>query len=101
MAPALEYQLQGNELHVSGELAEVFDFNFELAVSDLLHSDAEEIVIDLRGVRRIASQYLGLLATLAQQSAAKQKKLRVRATGDVAQMIHMAGFERLMELEIV
>jgi anti-anti-sigma factor len=94
------YRLDGDTLRIDGELSDIFDVNFDLKAAELLHGDASTVIVDLRAVPRMVSHYLGTLAGLAQQASAHGKKLRVVAAGGVAEMLQMAGFDRLMELQV-
>ena len=96
----MEYNLQGTTLFVSGDLTQVLDMNFDLHAAELLDQEGDVLTMDLLGVNNIVSQYLGALASIAQQASQRNKRLKVIATGKVAGLIELAGFDKVLDLEV-
>ena len=96
----MQYDLQGSVLVITGELSDVLDMQFDLYVSSLLEQPDRDVIIDLTGVSYMASQYLGALAAIAMEASKAGKELTVRASDKVAKVIQLAGFDRILSLEL-
>ena len=96
----VEYRIESTTLFVSGDLTEVLDMSFDLHVAELLDQEGDVLTLDLLGVDHIISQYLGALAAASMEASKRNKRLKVISTGKVAGLIELAGFDKILELEV-
>ncbi len=97
----MTYELDGSTLKITGELSQVLDINFDIQTRELLEAPDGQLTIDLSGVSYMASQYLGALAAVAMEAGKANKELVVIATNKVSSVIQLAGFDRILKLEII
>ncbi len=95
----MEYQLEGQVLRISGDLSDPLDTEFDTYSTRLLSQDATPIILDLTDVRYMGSWYLGRIADLAMKANMENKSLKVVAAGKIAQIIQLAGLDKLVDLE--
>ena len=87
-----DFNIQGNVLVVTTDLTSALDIQFDMFCRKLLDVEAAELVIDLLGVKRIISQYLGGIALVAAEAKKSGRTLKIRAAaGHVADVFRMVG----------
>jgi anti-anti-sigma regulatory factor len=99
-----EYRRAGDVLQISGALDELFSARFDIEIKALLDDAAaqglERIVVDIRELTSIGSQYVGALATAATEMQRLQGSLAVRAKGQVGELVRQLGLGKVASLEI-
>jgi len=99
-----EYHRAGDVLQISGGLDELIDARFDIEIKALLDDAAtqglERVVVDLRDLTSIGSQYFGALSNVAAQLKKHQCSLAVRARGRVGELLEELGLGKAASLEI-
>ena len=96
----MAYEVDGDTLTVRGDLTGVIDMEFDVFASELLGAEADVLTIDLMGVVTMGSAHIGILAAFAQKVHEQGRRLRVIATGNVAEQLKETGLDQLLELAI-
>jgi len=99
--PPMNYELGEGRLTIHGALAETLDLAFEINCRRLLDSKTQNLVVDLTGVNRITSMYLGSLAMAASEASTQGRTLTVRVNPQIADLIRQVGFDRIMLMEVI
>jgi len=97
------FHREGDKLRIWGNLNWPLDIKFDIETSALL-AEAEakglkDVMIDVRDVESMGSQYLGALAAVAGDMKKRGGGLTVRARGKVAKLITEVGLHRVLTLE--
>ena len=99
-----EYSLHGNELRISGSLDSPLDIRFDIEMRALVDALTErgvaEVVVDIRDVPTIVSQYVGALAAAAAEIKRLGGVVTVRASGRVADVLRECGIGKVALLEV-
>ncbi|MFH0911165.1 MAG: STAS domain-containing protein [Planctomycetota bacterium] len=96
-----DYEIQKGVLRVHRQALHDRDLLFDEACSELLDAPERNLVIDLSVSTYINSTYIGILAATFFQADARRKKLRLRASPEIAQALRLAGFEKFVPIEEV
>ena len=91
--------LVNNTVRVTKPLAGPLEMEFDIACRGLLDSRARILVVDLTRVKLIISQYLSSLALVAVEARRLGRRLIVRASRTVSQVLYRMRFNELMEIE--
>lgn len=98
------YHRAGDVLKISGSLDQVLDAQFDIEMRALLDDAAaqgvKDVVVDLRSLTTIRSQYLGALASVASEMRKQEGGLTVLARGRIAGLIQEFGLGRIVNLDI-
>ena len=89
------YQLSGCTLILSGRFGDMVDMEFEINVADLLDLQGDLLTIDLTSVSYIGSYYIGVLTNASVVARGRDKRLRVVAGEEVAEVIEMVGLDQV------
>ena len=99
-----EYSLRENELRISGSLTWPLDVRFDIEMRALLDALKErgvgEVVVDVRDVATMASQFVGALVAVAGEARNLGGGLTVRAQGRVADVLRECGIDKVVALEV-
>jgi anti-anti-sigma factor len=91
LADMVKFQVQGAELWAVGEL-ELSDLaEFESACNYVLSRTTGDFLLDLSAVDHIASVYLNVLASLRRRVAEGGRRLVLRPSPVVRQLLEMTG----------
>lgn len=94
------YAIVDNVLSITGVITRSEAHAFVAHGRKLLDCDVEEVIVDLSGIHAEDSSFLGMIAELAVEAGSRPKKLVIRATGKVADLVAWAGLHRVAKLEI-
>ncbi len=89
----------GNRLVVEGDFSTDADTGFDAACQKLLAVADPELVVDLAGVKRMGSTYVGLLAELCLAASSRGRRVRVLAGRRIATTLRSAGLETAAKIE--
>jgi len=95
------YELLGGQLRVVGAIGYDLNTGFRDKCDALLASGEKELVVDLSQVLYLSSSHIGVIARLATDAMAQDRKVKVRVNNKVARVLKFAGIERLAEIENV
>ncbi len=98
---ANDFELRNGVLFVNRQALYDHDLCFDEACRELLEEPEQDLLIDLSHSTYIDSTYVGLLAAAFFQAHACKKKLRVRASPEVAKVLRAVGFEEFVPVEEV
>ncbi|MBN1808377.1 MAG: hypothetical protein JW909_04870 [Planctomycetes bacterium] len=94
------YRVEGDRLVIRGRLDWPLDLTFDLCLRDLMeNSTAMALVMDLSGVSRITSPYIGVIAAAAEELAAGGRTLKILADEPIARTLASAGIPELADIE--
>ena len=96
-----DYIVTDGVVLVKKEMLHDKDLLFDEACRRLLDSSATELLIDLSNSTYINSTYVGIIAATFFQASARKKKLRLRTTRTLAEVLRAAGFEEFIPIEEV
>jgi len=99
-----DYRREGNVLWVCSDLDPVLDVRFDIETHSLLDAARNEgmsdVVLDLSALSSVTSQYLGGIAALASEAKGLGIRLRVRASGKLAELLASFGIGLVADLEV-
>ncbi|MBN1256441.1 MAG: STAS domain-containing protein [Planctomycetes bacterium] len=95
------YIVSNGQLLVMKEMLHDQDLLFDEACQQLLSSKSKELLIDLSKSNYINSTYVGIIAATFFQANNRKKKLRLRATSNLVDVLRLAGFEEFIPIEEV
>ena len=102
MAKATEdYEVTEGLLTVHREVLHDQDLLFDEACRRLLASKSDDLLIDLSEATYINSTYVGIIAATFFQANARKKRLKLRATRGLCEVLRLAGFEEFIPIEQV
>ena len=81
-----KFTLDDNVLLIEGDLINPIDIPFDLCCRRLLESGHQELVIDLVGVDKIISQFLGAFVLLSEEARKNGASLKIRCALRVAEL---------------
>ncbi len=88
-------------LRASGVLGLEEEDRFESALKRLAESEARRLVIDLSEADYVSSSYVRHMAEVMVEAKKSGRSVVVRAKGQVARILGLAGLEKLSEFEVV
>ncbi len=95
------FEIHDNVLTVNVELYWEKHAEFLRYVEEILSHDCERVILDLTPVTFIFSAYMGTIGHMVAESAKAGKRLTVRVSRNLSWLFEIAGFEKLVDLEIV
>lgn len=96
-----DYELTDGLLTVHREVLHDQDLLFDEVCRQLLESEQDEIVIDLSQANYINSTYVGIIAATFFQANTRKKRLRLRASRSLTEVLRLAGFEEFIPIDEV
>ena len=93
--------VQGNRLIVSCDLHAYVAREFEAKCEELLAVDAEELVMDLSGIREIGSMFVASLVQTCVAATGAGKKVRLRVKSRHQSFFDFADADPNISLDIV
>ncbi|MHC4913850.1 MAG: STAS domain-containing protein [Planctomycetota bacterium] len=94
-------EVRGNCLVMSGDFSKDTETDFDDACQKLLSWNEPDLAVDLTGMTRICSTYVGLLAELCLGAQGRGKKLVIRAGTKIAAALRDAGLDHAATVEEV
>ncbi len=99
--PEHSCEVRGSTLIATGDFSKDADTGFDEACQKLLSRTDGDLVVDMTGVSRVCSTYVGLLAELCLGAKSRGKKLVIRAGTKVTGALREAGLDHAAVLEEV
>jgi anti-anti-sigma regulatory factor len=90
-----KFRLAGNRLTVRGDLGPDDEKAYSEKLFELLKTGKQELEIDLRGLSRVSSAYVGSTSLLALIANQKRRKVAVLANEDVARILKISGVHQI------
>jgi anti-anti-sigma factor len=98
-----EFRREGNLLRIWGDLDQPMDVRFDIEARALLDEaragGKKDLVIDLRGLSCMGSQYIGALTAIFAEARRMGATLTVKAKARVADVLQQCGLERVLNIE--
>ena len=95
-----EFVLEGNRFIARGEVGPSNEAQYAEALFKLLETGSKELVIDLTGLDRLSSAYVGSICVLALAAKQGKRSVLVIASPSVGRILTMSGLSRLTEVRI-
>lgn len=97
----IEFQQEGNKaiLFLRGDLNREQDRVLEQAISDLIAMDAPNLVLDMRGIRFVASMCFGVLIFKGQVALEQNRRLVVILSKHLASLARDIGVEQIVTIQ--
>ena len=94
-------EISGNVLRATSDLLPFMAHEFEAKVQELLATGSPEVVIDLSGVREIASVFLASMVQACVSAASSRKRVTIRVPKRLRSFFDFADAEKNVVVEAV
>ena len=99
--PVEDFEIHENVLSVNIEMYWENHVEFTAACAKLMNSDYETVILDLTHVNFVFSAYMGSIGRMVAETTKGDKKLIIRITGNLSWLFEIAGFNSLVDVEVV
>lgn len=98
---AKDFEVKDGTLYVNRDMLHDRDLLFDDACRMLLECDDDQLLIDLSRSTYINSTYIGIIAATFFQANSIKKKLGLKVTHSIGQVLRAGGFEEFIPIEEV
>ncbi|MHC4870298.1 MAG: STAS domain-containing protein [Planctomycetota bacterium] len=94
-----DFEVENGTLFVNRDMLHDRDLLFDDACRNLLESKEDDLLIDLSKSTYINSTYIGIIAATFFQANSIKKKLSLKVTPSIGQVLRAGGFEEFIPIQ--